>query len=67
MWMAKRVPVGALTAALGVYALDGVGMTTPQQAMQCCNSMRCPRSTTVVSVDCCIVGAKEAHHMQHSR
>jgi len=42
MRFAGRVIVSVLTVALAGYALDCVGMTTPEQAMLCCNSMRCP-------------------------
>ena len=47
-----RVLIAVLTVALAGYALDGVGMTTPEQAMQCCNSMRCP-SHGHHGQDCC--------------
>jgi len=46
------VLIAVLTVALAGYALDGVGMTTPEQAMQCCNSMRCP-SHGHHGQDCC--------------
>jgi|SRR5215469_841358 len=52
MWLARRTLVVALIAALAAYALDCVGMTTPEQAMQCCNSMRCP-SHGHHGQDCC--------------
>src|ERR1700757_3666781 len=42
MSVARRVLLAALSVALALYGLDCVGMTTPEQAMQCCNSMRCP-------------------------
>jgi len=42
MSLTRRVHIAALIFALATYALDCVGMTTPEQAMQCCNSMRCP-------------------------
>jgi hypothetical protein len=44
--------IAVLTVALAGYALDCVGMTTPEQAMQCCNSMRCP-SHGHHGQDCC--------------
>lgn len=31
----------ALTIALAAYGLDCLGMATPEQAMQCCNTMHC--------------------------
>jgi len=52
MRFAGRMLVALLTAALAGYALDCVGMTTPEQAMQCCNSMRCP-SHGHHGQDCC--------------
>src|SRR2546429_5408512 len=52
MRFAGRVLIAVLTVALASYALDGVGMTTPEQAMQCCNSMRCP-SHGHHGQDCC--------------
>lgn len=41
MGFARRVLLAVLTVAVGAYASDCGGMTTPEQAMQCCNSMRC--------------------------
>jgi hypothetical protein len=38
---AKWVLLSALIVALAAYGLDCLGMTTPEQAMQCCNTMRC--------------------------
>ena len=52
MRFAGRVLVAVLTIALAGYALDCVGMITPEQAMQCCNSMRCP-SHGHHGQDCC--------------
>jgi hypothetical protein len=52
MRFAGRVLIAVLTVALAGYALDCVGMTTPEQAMQCCNSMRCP-SHGRHGQDCC--------------
>src|SRR5262249_14061999 len=52
MWLARRVHIAALLIALATYALDCVGMTNPEQAMQCCSSMRCP-SHGHHSQDCC--------------
>lgn len=37
----ERVLIVVLAAALGSYALDCLGTTTPEQAMQCCKTMRC--------------------------
>ena len=41
MVFARRVLLAVLTVTVGAYASDCGGMTTPEQAMQCCNSMRC--------------------------
>ena len=41
MGFARQVLLAVLTVAVGAYASDCGGMTTPEQAMQCCNSMRC--------------------------
>ena len=37
----KWVLMPTLTVALAAYGLDCLGMATPEQAMQCCNTMRC--------------------------
>jgi hypothetical protein len=53
---AKWVLSSTLTAALTAYGLDCVGMVTPEQAMQCCNTMRCHthhRRSHHGSQDCC--------------
>jgi hypothetical protein len=39
---ARLVLVSTLTVALAAYGLDCFGMATAEQAMQCCNKMRCP-------------------------
>jgi hypothetical protein len=52
MWLAKRAYIAALIVALATFALDCAGMTTPEQAMQCCNSMHCP-SHGHHGQDCC--------------
>lgn len=52
MRFAGRVLIAVLTTALAGYALDCAGMTTPELAMQCCNSMRCP-SHGHHGQDCC--------------
>lgn len=41
MALARAAVLAVLTAALAAYGLDCAGMTTPEQAMQCCNSMQC--------------------------
>jgi hypothetical protein len=41
MGFARQVLLAVVTLAVAAYASDCGGMTTPEQAMQCCNSMRC--------------------------
>ena len=41
MGFARQVLLAVLTLSVAAYASDCGGMTTPEQAMQCCNSMRC--------------------------
>src|SRR5579863_3149602 len=41
MRVGKTIFMAALAAALTAYAFDCGGMTSPQQAMQCCKSMPC--------------------------
>lgn len=41
MHLFKPILMLALVVALAAYALDCGAMTTPEQAMQCCNSMPC--------------------------
>jgi hypothetical protein len=41
MGFARQALLVLLTIAVAAYASDCGGMTTPEQAMQCCNSMRC--------------------------
>src|SRR5207253_9115827 len=47
-----RLLLTVLTFAIVGCSLDCVGMTTPKQAMQCCNSMRC-HSRGHHGQDCC--------------
>jgi hypothetical protein len=41
MGFARQVLLALLTIAVAAYASDCGGMTTPERAMQCCNSIRC--------------------------
>lgn len=52
MRFGKATFVAALAVALTAYAFDCGGMTTPQQAMQCCKSMPCS-SRGHRGQDCC--------------
>jgi hypothetical protein len=51
MRLAKPILLAVLTVALAAYAFD-CGATTPEQAMQCCNSMPCS-SHGHHAQDCC--------------
>ena len=53
MLAGKRVLFVALSVALMTYALDCVSMTTPEQAMQCCESMHCHSQHHRRAQDCC--------------
>ena len=52
MGFARRVLLALLTVSVAAYASDCGGMTTPEQAMQCCKSMRCS-SHGHHSQECC--------------
>lgn len=49
----RQILVSSLLLALTAYALDCDGMTTPEQAMQCCNSMLCSSQGHMNGQDCC--------------
>jgi hypothetical protein len=52
MGLAKPIFLAVLAAALSAYAFDCGAATTPEQAMQCCNSMPCS-SHGHHGQDCC--------------
>ena len=52
MSFARLVLMVVLGIALVAYAFDCSAMTTPEQAMQCCNSMPCP-SHGHAGQECC--------------
>jgi hypothetical protein len=52
MRFGRPILIAALTIALAVYAFDCGAMVTPEQAMQCCNSMPCS-SHGHHGQDCC--------------
>jgi hypothetical protein len=52
MFFARPICLAVLTLSLAAYGLDCVGMTAPEQAMQCCQSMKC-HSHSVQGQDCC--------------
>ncbi len=66
MHLAKPILLAAVAMALAVYALDCGAMTTPEDAMQCCNSMPCS-SQGHDHQDCCkTMGATDAPFVQPS-
>ena len=52
MRLAKPIFLAVLTVALAAYAFDCGAAMTPEQAMQCCNSMPCS-SHDHDGQDCC--------------
>src|SRR5712691_6023522 len=52
MRLAKPIFLAVLVVALAAYAFDCSAATTPEQAMQCCNSMPCS-SHGHHAQDCC--------------
>jgi hypothetical protein len=52
MRLAKPIFLAVLAVALAAYAFDCGATTTPEQAMQCCNSMPCS-SHGHHAQDCC--------------
>jgi len=52
MAVVKRILLMIAVVALATYGLDCLAMTTPEQAMQCCNSMPCS-PTGHHGQDCC--------------
>jgi hypothetical protein len=53
MRLAKPFFLVVLAVALAAYAFDCGGMTTPEQAMQCCDTMACSSHGHEQSRDCC--------------
>src|SRR5438552_8425142 len=52
MGLLKPILPALLAVALSAYGFDCSAMTTPEQAMQCCNSMHCS-SHAHHGQDCC--------------
>jgi hypothetical protein len=52
MRLAKPIFLAVLAVSLAAYAFDCGAATTPEQAMQCCNSMPCS-SNGHHAQDCC--------------
>jgi len=53
MLFIRPIFTAALFVALAAYAFDCVPMSTPDEAMQCCDSMPCPSQGHGHSEDCC--------------
>ena len=53
MRFARATLMAVLLAALSVYAFDCFAASTPDEAMQCCDSMPCPEHNDDGSQDCC--------------
>src|SRR5689334_21679683 len=49
----RRTCVALLIVAIATYGYDCAGMTKPEQAMQCCKSMRCMSHHHHKNQDCC--------------
>jgi hypothetical protein len=52
MDIVRKILLMVVVVALTTYGLDCLAMTTPEQAMQCCNSMPCS-PTGHHGQDCC--------------
>jgi hypothetical protein len=53
MRLARPIFLSILTVVLAAYAFDCGAMTTPEQAMQCCDTMPCSSHGHAQSEDCC--------------
>jgi len=53
MRFARAILMPLLATALAAYSLDCFAAATPDEAMQCCNSMSCPEYDHDGSQDCC--------------
>jgi len=53
MGFANRVLLAVLSVSVAAYASDCGGMNTPEQAMRCCNSMRCSSHGHHHGQECC--------------
>jgi hypothetical protein len=49
----RPIFMALLVAGLAGYAMDCLAMSTPDEAMQCCDSMPCPSPGHNGSEDCC--------------
>jgi hypothetical protein len=53
MRFAKPILMALMALALAVYAFECLAMSTPEDAMQCCDSMPCSSHGPEHSQDCC--------------
>lgn len=53
MRASRAIGVVVLVAALAAYSTDCFAASTPDEAMQCCDSMPCPQQAHHGSEDCC--------------
>jgi len=53
MRFTKPMLLAVVAIALAVYAFDCLAMSTPEQAMQCCDSMPCSSHGHQHSQECC--------------
>jgi hypothetical protein len=53
MRLARPILTAVVVVALAGYGLDCSAMSTPEEAMQCCDSMPCPSQGPDHSQDCC--------------
>jgi len=53
MRFTKPILLAMVAIALAMYAFDCLAMSTPEQAMQCCDSMPCSSHGHQYSQECC--------------
>jgi hypothetical protein len=53
MRLARAIFTALLVAGLAAYSLDCSAASTPDEAMQCCDSMPCPHQSDGASQNCC--------------
>src|SRR5882672_5366839 len=53
MRFAKPILLAVMVVAFATYAFDCLAMSTPEQAMQCCDSMPCSSHGHQHSQECC--------------
>jgi hypothetical protein len=53
MRLAKPILMAVIAITLAAYAFDCLAMSTPEEAMQCCDTMPCSSHSPEHSQDCC--------------